>query len=396
MFSGGARHRAKMKTPPPIPILIVILILIPTPSLRAQSWTLTDSSLTPTQIQLTTLTPTSITTSTTTLPWQTQLSLTHEAQPTDPDPYQIVLTTNDHLSGSAAGVFGEKLQWKNPLLGEFFLPVDQVAAIYRSQYPPKNLTQPRTDDIIQLNNGDSAHGIVSNVCALGVTFQPDNSTIATTLPWTTVTAVLFSTSPQPPSTQHLFRLTLSDGSQVSVPAIALSQSKLTVTLPDQTTHPLDPAQVASIEQLNGPLTWLTDRTPTTITYKPYFTEFFPPHFDATYDNKPIPQKFEGFHHGISCHSNTKLDYALDPEFTTFRTQFAIDSDSSLADVTVRIFLDDKLAYEQKNIKAGQIYPVTTIPLTGAKTLSLEVDYGQTFSTQGRFVWLDPALLKTPP
>ncbi len=54
----------------------------------------------------------------------------------------------------------------------------------------------------------------------------------------------------------------------------------------------------------------------------------------------------------------------------------------------------KSRFEKKNVKAGQIYPLVLLPLAGAKTLSLEVDYGENYATEDRFVWLDPALIRT--
>ena len=155
------------------------------------------------------------------------------------------------------------------------------------------------------------------------------------------------------------------------------------------------ATVAGVEQLNGPISWLTSRKRAENIYKPFFSESFPTRFDRTVaDGRPIPEKYPGFHHGIGCHSYSKLVYDLEAGWAGFRAQFAIDSDSPLADVTVRIYLDDKLAFEEKNVKAGRIYPVVVVPLKDAKTISLEVDYGENYATEDRFVWLDPALIRT--
>ena len=114
------------------------------------------------------------------------------------------------------------------------------------------------------------------------------------------------------------------------------------------------------------------------------------------DAKPITEKYPAFHHGIGCHSYSRLTYELDPAWTSFRTQYAIDSNSPLADVTIRIYLDDKCVYEKKNVKAGTIFPPVLVPLSGAGTISLEVDYGENYATEDRFVWLDPALTRKTP
>ena len=51
---------------------------------------------------------------------------------------------------------------------------------------------------------------------------------------------------------------------------------------------------------------------------------------------------------------------------------------------------------EKNVKAGRLHPVVALPLAQAKSISLEVDYGQNYATEDRFVWLDPALLRKLP
>ena len=114
------------------------------------------------------------------------------------------------------------------------------------------------------------------------------------------------------------------------------------------------------------------------------------------DARPFREKaaFHEFHHAIGCHSYAKLSYDLDGSYQTFRTQYAIDSQSPLADVTVRILLDDKAAVEKKNVKSGPINLVISIPLSSAKKLSLEVDYGENYATEDRFIWLDPALVRS--
>jgi hypothetical protein len=160
---------------------------------------------------------------------------------------------------------------------------------------------------------------------------------------------------------------------------------------------VDLSAVTSIEQMNGPISWLTQHRLVQNIYRPFFAENFPARFDRSVDgNQTIHERFSQFHHGIGCHSFSKLVYDLDGTYAAFRTQFVVDSDSPLADVTVRILLDDKAVVERKNLKAGRIESPIVVPLNNAKKLSLEVDYGENYATEGRFAWLDPALLRAMP
>ena len=250
----------------------------------------------------------------------------------------------------------------------------------------------RTDDVVRLSNGDSVHGIVNQITPAGVTIQAGDAT--PTLAWDSVDAVLFSTSPGSAVARRMFRVHFPGGDSITVPEISLAGDRLSITLADKSVHSLDVNQVAGIEQINGPIAWLTSLSPAENVYKPFFSEDFPTLFDRTVaERTPIVEKYPAFHHGIGCHSYSKLVYNLDGQWAAFRTQFGIDSNSPLADVTVRIYLDDKPVFEKQNVKAGKAQPVVTIPLEQAKTISLEVDYGENYATEDRFVWLDPALIR---
>ncbi len=307
----------------------------------------------------------------------------------------LVFRGGNKLDGAPISFNGDTLQWSSGPLGSVGFSVNSLVGILQHGYDGPDLDQARTDDVVRLANGDAMHGIVSAIAPAGVTIQIGDAT--PTLGWDSINAVLFATAPGDPaeSRRRMFRVRMAGDDAVDAADVSLASDQLTITLDDKSTRRLDAGMVAGIEQLNGPIAWLTSRKPSENIYKPLFSENFPTRFDRTVaEGKPISERYPGFHHGIGCHSYSKLVYAVDGRWAGLRTQFAIDSDSPLADVTVRIYLDDKPAFEEKNVKAGRIYPVVAVPLKDAKTISLEVDYGENYATEDRFVWLDPALIRT--
>ncbi|MGD0389142.1 MAG: NPCBM/NEW2 domain-containing protein, partial [Tepidisphaeraceae bacterium] len=319
------------------------------------------------------------------------------ATPASAARFTLIFRSGDKMSGEPVSFDGQTLQWNTSRLGQIGFSVDSVLGIVRGGYAGDDLDRPRTDDVVRLANGDTTHGIVNQISPAGVTIQAGDAT--PTPGWDAIDAVLFSTAPANPaeSERRSFRVRLAGDDAISVPEVSLAGDQLTITLDDKSTRRIDAASVLKIEQLNGPVSWLTSRKPSADVYRPMFSESFPTRFDRTVEEgRPIAEKYPGFHRGIGCHSYSKLVYDLDGKWAGFRTQFAVDSDSPLADVTVRIYLDDKAVVERKNVKAGRIYPVTVVPLGAAKTISLEVDYGENYATEGRFVWLDPALLRKLP
>jgi hypothetical protein len=381
----------------------LLFILLSFDLSRGATWTLTDAQFNSRQVDVQSVDAAGIhfaasaTTQPSVLPWQNVLELSQSANPASPAAgrMRLCFASGDVLSGEPMGLNNDTLQWNSARMSEIDVPLDQLLGIVVAGASPSDLDQTRADDVIRLANGDTTHGIVTQIAPAGVTIQSGDTT--PTLSWDSIAAVLFSsaTTHSPAGHGPMFRLHFVGEESVTVAGISMEGDKITAILDEKNSRPIDPWVLTGIEQIDGPISWLTSRKPAENIYKPFFSENFPTRFDRTVaDGKPIREKYPAFHHGIGCHAYSKLTYDLDGNYAAFRTQFAIDSDSPLADATVRIYLDNKPVFERKNVEAGPIYPVVTIPLAGAKKLSLEVDYGQNYGTEDRFVWLDPALVRT--
>jgi hypothetical protein len=193
---------------------------------------------------------------------------------------------------------------------------------------------------------------------------------------------------------------LNDDSFLTVPSLQASGENVSVTLADGGKRELPLAAVLSIEQLNGPVSWLSSRKPAQAVQIPYFgNTTWPTRMDRTVGGKPIQFGSRVFGRGIGVHAYSRIDYALDGTYEAFRTQYAIAQEDrrQYADVTVRIKVDGKVVHEQANFRADVLSPVIVVDLPReAKMLTLEVDYGQANDTQDRFNWIEPALLRKKP
>jgi hypothetical protein len=375
----------------------LLLFLLVSQAAAGTVWNLTDSQFHSRSISVDSIDSAGIHYGSELLSWNDVFEISQPATTSAPanGRLSLIFRGGDKLYGDPASFNGDTLQWNSDSVGKMSFPVESLIGILQRAYTGADLDETRTDDVIHLANGDTMHGIVNAITSAGVTLQVGDAT--PTLGWDAISAVLFATPPGNPahSQKRSFRISLAGEEAIDAADVSLTNGQLTLTLADKSTRQLYAGSVYGIEQLNGPVEWLTFLKPSKNIYRPLFSESFPTRFDKTVaDDKPITQRYPAFHHGIGCHSYSKLDYSLEGDWAGFRTQFAIDSDSPLADVTVRIYLDDKPVFEEKNVKAGRMHPVVAIPLEGAKTLSLEVDYGENFATEDRFVWLDPALVRT--
>jgi NPCBM/NEW2 domain len=371
-------------------------------SFAQDSWTLVTANFQSHRITPVSIDDKTIQTAEGSFDWSDVLELDHAISPATPPAADFTLHLNggDTIGGDPVSIANDTVSWQNRFLGKLDISEDQANAIIRTGASESGVDESRKADTVRLGNGDSTTGVVTNFSGATLTIQPAgaDSTIDLGLP--AISAVLLA-DPDPTALPagHLLRLRLADGSNFTVPILKFSAGAFTAGLTEPTLHKLDPSAVLAIEQINGPVRWLTSLTPTQVVYQPYFDESFPPQFDHPVGDPTasIRDRFPGFRHGIGVHSFTRLSYAVPDGFKTFRTQFAIDripgSDMSKADVIVRILLDDQPVKQFPHVRFGPVAEPVTVDVSNAKTLSLEVDYGENLDAQGRFVWLDPAFLR---
>jgi hypothetical protein len=390
-------------------LLVLTLLLAAAASVRAEEkndWTLTTSDLHSDRVALKSIDTSGIRTADRTVGFDQFLQIdrvTNARAATGP--LTLCLVDGQRVAGDAIDIAGDSLKWKSPVIGEMRVPVRTVSAVVRAGMP---LVEPpaeaRTEDLLQLGNGDQIRGIISDVTPQAISIQPSSGGDATAVPMDSIIAAYFakkaSGAATQPSQDRAFRVTLFDDSRVTARSIALDRDTLRLTLDDNSTRELKMSSVRGIEQLNGPVIWLSSLAPMDEVQTPYFGGASQPaRMDRTVTGEPIRFNGRDYSRGIGVHSYSRLVFRIDPAFATsgiFRTQYAIDGDQPWADVTVRIKVNDRVAYEKASVKSDAISPVVQLDLSAARTITLEVDYGANYDVQDRFNWIEPALLRTKP
>ena len=328
--------------------------------------------------------------------------------------FVLYLAGGEQFRGEPVKLEGETLHWHSPAVGGMQVPLRQVTSLVRaiaapSQQqqqqqlaPPAAGEQQRTEDEITLANGDMLRGIVTNISGEGVTVQAGGN--ETPVPLDGIRSVALaatagaSTANQS-QTGRAFRIRLDDGSIVTAPQLRTAATDtLVLTLADKSTRNIPLESVATIEQLNGPVSWLSSRPPSENVQTPLLDTTRPARMDRTVTGKPIRFGERTYARGIGVAPYSRLSWPIDPktrgDYQTFRTQYAIEGAGQYADVTVRVKLDDRVVHERQKLTAGELSPVVLVPLpAGAKTLTLEVDFGGNYGVQDRFNWIEPALVK---
>jgi hypothetical protein len=337
------------------------------------------------------------------IPYTAFLQLDRSAAPRPSSaPFTLFLLSGDRIGGEPLGIENEQLLWKSPALGELKFSLKSLKALARGSDEPPAVDQVRADDLIVMDNGDSVRGIVTAMTPDTITIEGD---AMLDVPMTSVRAMHFALAGNPQAAQEgggrAFRVRFTDGSSITGPSAQSDGRKLILTLADKTTRDLPLSLIGGIEQLDGPVSWLSSRAPEQVVQVPYFgTLQWPTRMDATVGGRPIQFAGRTYSRGIGVHAYSRIDYALNGgAYAAFRTQYAIAQEEKrqFADVTVRIRIDGATVHEQASVKADTLSPVVLIDFPqGAKKLTLEVDYGQANDTQDRFNWIEPALLREKP
>jgi hypothetical protein len=213
-----------------------------------------------------------------------------------------------------------------------------------------------------------------------------------------VASVSFAVTAGAGETKHGFRIRLDDGSSWVGADARLDDANLVFSLGTNADRQIALDHVAAIEQLNGPVSWLSARAPSQAVYYRFIGGSQEPaaYMDRSWGGQHgIEFRGRTFAHGIGVHALSRLSWTLDGSFKAFRTRYAIEGDGAAADARVRILLDDKVVYEQPHAHAGRLSPVIVQDLGSAKKLTLEVD-GSTGYSQDALDWIEPALLRQMP
>jgi hypothetical protein len=306
--------------------------------------------------------------------------------------YTLQMTGGDHLSGEPVTLKADAIVWKSETLGEISIPASRLVAITPAGKPLA--TAPGREDVVTLSNGDTVRGIVATLSADKATVQTASGN--SEVPMASVAAISFAATPGGGGSAHGFRVRLDDGSSLVGSGAKVDGDSLVLTLGKNIERKVALAHVAAIEQVNGPVSWLSALPPSEAVYYRFMGSARQPaaYMDRNWGGHgPIEFKGHQYAHGIAVHALSRITWPLDGKHVAFRTRYAIEADSpGMADVTVRIRLDDKVVYEQPHVRANTLSPVIVQGLGSAKTLTLEVD-GSSGYAQDALDWIEPALLK---
>lgn len=295
--------------------------------------------------------------------------------------------------GSPRLLDDQTLVWFSPVLGELHVGIDQVKLIARDSRIVRDADTPELQDVLLLTNRDVVRGVLAELSDQFLAMQTGQGEIIT-VPLSALESLTFAmpAGVARPVDDSPFRVKLNDGSIVTVDDLRLRDDRLSFNCAGvDRVVPLD--RVVLIEQQSGPVKWLSSMDPVENIHRPFLSVHWPARMNTGVSGEPIRFGQQVYRRGIGVHSFSRLTFRIPPGYTHFRTRYAIDGERPYADVTIRVLLDEQVVHEVESFRAGVLSPVIDLPLGDARTITLEVDYGQGFDVQDRLNWIEPALVR---
>lgn len=156
------------------------------------------------------------------------------------------------------------------------------------------------------------------------------------------------------------------------------------------------AKAAAIQRLqvaSDRLRWLGEFTPK-VEQTPAFDRTWPWTVDRSIAGPGLLLGGKTHARGLCMVPRTRLTYELPGDFDAFEAVIGIDDRAGPeAHADFRVYVDQKLAFEANGRTRGITPLPIQVPLTGAKTLVLEVDFGKNYDLGDYCLFADARLIR---
>ncbi len=348
------------------------------------------------------------------------VSLRRTDRPLPPWPRgpRIVLANGDRVGGTVTGGDARAVRFTPDAKaggprGEWSVPLSALAAVWLTpppaDAPPDPAAYPWADtprrrDAVLLTNGDVVRGTVEGFTAdpAAVTVKPPAggkapADAATTLPLSRVAAISFDPTlarvrkPKGP----FARLVTADGSRVGLASATSDSTTLKGTTLFGAAVEVPLADVIVLDVLQGKAVYLSDLKPKKATVEGFNGVAWPWAADRTVKGNPLRLGAQTFDKGLGTHPRTTLTYTLGGKYRRFEALVGLDPVTGRRGVAdVRVLVDGKEVPVERltGLTAAGPRAVST-DVTGAKELTLVVDYGPAGDVQDDVNWCDARLIE---
>jgi hypothetical protein len=344
-----------------------------------------------------------------------------------PAQVQLVLVDGSAIVADVTGLKKERLLADWGLGGELKLPLEWVAGVLfappvdrqqadllsfrlrvdgishastRSQsvaQEEKNGKAPEGDRLILLN-GDELGGEVLALDENAVKFRTTAGEVS--VGREKIAALEFNPSlaAKPSAKDGRVWIGLHDGSRLLASNVTIDRGQAKIKLAAGIECEVAAAKIDSLQPLDGRTTYLSDLKPSGYQHIPFLDLTWSYRADRNVVGSQLRAGGRPYLKGLGMHSAARLTYDLGKPYRTFAAEVAIDDQTAgRGSALFRVYTDDvsgkwQLKYESPIIRGGAAPAAVSVDLTGARRLSLLVDFADHGDEQAHADWLNARLL----
>lgn len=313
------------------------------------------------------------------------------------------------------------LEVRSPLFGEVALPLERIAGVMlhpplhperrdrlagrlssaEGGDPPEHGTVQRdagrsTDRMI-LENGDELTGTILGLTSTTVEFEAGVGPVEVEAD--KVAALAFNPSllaplAVGPGAPGRCVVGLRDGSRLVATTLVLDgqQARFTLAGGGDWCAPSD--AVVFLQPLGGQAVYLSDLPAASYRHLPFLSLSWPYHADLNVVGTQLRAGGRLYLKGIGMHSASRLTYRLERPYHRFEADLAIDDHAAgRGSVVCRVFADGNEKYQSEVIRGGTPPLPISVDITGARQLSLIVDFADRGDELDRADWLNARLVE---
>jgi hypothetical protein len=190
-----------------------------------------------------------------------------------------------------------------------------------------------------------------------------------------------------------------DGSRLLARGFVAEGESATVELAGGGAIKLQLDSIVGLQPIGGDVAYLSDIDDAGYRHIPFLSLGWGYERDRNVTGGPLMVNGRRYIKGLGMHSAARITYNLDREYREFQAEVAIDdSTAGRGSAVCRIFADDgsgkwQLKSESAVLRGGEKQIQIRADLTGAKRLSLLVEFADRADEQDHVDWLDARLIK---
>ena len=187
---------------------------------------------------------------------------------------------------------------------------------------------------------------------------------------------------------------LADGSRLEVKSLTADDKTATLRIDDDTEWHVDTSEIVWLLPAHENVTWLSDLEPASYRHLPFLDLEWPYRLNRAVAGGFLRQDGQLYLKGVGMHSTARLSWDLDQPYRRFEADLALDdSAGKRGSVVFRVFTDGKEAFASNVVRGGDAPQAISVDVSGARRLSLIVDFADRGDELDHADWLNARLVR---